>query len=154
MKMKVYEPYKGAVPLTATPKGRRARAELIVDYYHGGSTLNERVRLVQKIESLSAYIALNGERMSEQRKAELSAEMLALEKELKTIKENPLSQEEKEILIDEQLAIMEAEEEYEQTLEIAKQRKQERVEAAELARKEALEALKSKQQESEERERV
>lgn len=152
--MEVYEPYKGAVSLTATPKGRRARAELIVDYYHGGNVLNERVRLVQKIENLSAYMALNGERMSEQRKAELSAEMQVLEKELKAIKGNTLSQEEKEILIDEQLAIMEAEEEYEKALEIAKQRKQERVEAAELARKEALEALKSKKHESEELEKM
>lgn len=145
---------KDAVPLTATPEGRKTRAEMIVEYYNGGSTLNEKASLIQEIENLNAYMAINCDRIGEKRMAELNAEMQALEKKLKTIKEPTLSQEEKEILIDEQLAIMEAEEEYEQALEMAKLRKQEKVEMAERTRKKALKALKSRQQESEERERM
>ena len=124
MKVEVYKPMEDAISLSSTPEGRRLIASMIVDKRNLQGMSGKRTKLITEIENLSAYMALNTDRISEQRMKELSMEMKALERELESIKAPILSKEEEEILINEQVAILEAEEEYKQILQKSEQQKQ------------------------------
>lgn len=154
MKVEVYKPMEDAISLSSTPEGRRLIASMIVDKRNLQGMSVKRTKLITEIENLSAYMALNTGRISEQRMKELSMEMKALERELESIKAPILSKEEEEILITEQVAILEAEEEYKQILQKAEQQKQEKIGKARHAREQAIAALRGEQQKNQEQEKV